>query len=130
MVPTATDRSPWPPGFLGIEVGAFGIQKRSRRGAKQTRNNALAQDALLRIAAVRMKAVADDRLTVADNVGMNGDGGYRHLSEADERVADIGANRDNRIADFSDLHVLLPKADKTPPAHADAQPNDEVQNGN
>ena len=77
-VPTATERSPWPPGFSfviitaqafsGSMIRSVGIEKSGRRRAKQTRDHPLAQNTLLRIAAVRMKPVADDWFAIADDI--------------------------------------------------------------
>ena len=93
------------PGFFGIEVRSFGIEESRRRRAKQARNYALAKNALLRVAAVRMKAVADDGLALTNHVRMNGEGRNRHLREADKCIADGRANGNDGVANFSDSHL-------------------------
>ena len=111
MVPTATERSPWPPGFsfciiaaqhvVRIEVvagrrrAATAGSASSRRGAK-----ALADQPALAVAAVGVEAVADDALAVALDVGDDGDEARRHLGEVDIGVAD---RRSDRLGDFGDI---------------------------
>ncbi len=75
IVPTATERSPWPPGFsliimrrpdlVRIEIVAGLVEQRLRIGLQQPRREALADQAALAVAAVGIEAVADHRSAVA-----------------------------------------------------------------
>ena len=70
-VPTATERSPWPPGFslviiaaqilCGIEVVAGLVEQARRVGFEDAVAEAFADEAALAVAAVRVEAVADHR---------------------------------------------------------------------
>jgi hypothetical protein len=59
-----------------------------RIGFQDARDEALAHQAALAVAAIRVEAVADDRLAVADHVGDHGHQAQRHLAEVDVGVAD------------------------------------------
>ena len=69
IVPTATERSPWPPGFslrhqagpdaVRIEIFAAVVEQRARVRLQQARREALADQAALAVAAIRVEAVAD-----------------------------------------------------------------------
>ena len=114
IVPIATERSPWPPGFSLVNI-VFQILCGSRLsplsstsdagvGFQDARDEALAHQLALAVAAVGVEAVADHRLAVADHVGDDGHEAQRHLAEVDVGVADGRADGDGLLADFDDLH--------------------------
>jgi hypothetical protein len=76
------------PEFVGVEVIPGVVDKRVRSGFQQTRNEALAHQCSLSVAAVGVEAVTDDRLAVTHDVGHYGDQTQRHLAEVDIGVAD------------------------------------------
>src|SRR5450830_993654 len=99
MVPMATERSPWPPGFSLVNM-QFQILCGSRLlPLSSTR---------LAGSAVGIEAVADHRLAIADDVGDHCHQAQRHLAEVDIGVADGGADRDGFFADFNDAHGSSP----------------------
>jgi hypothetical protein len=55
-----------------IEIGAVVVQQRQRIGFEDARDEALAHQLALAIAAIRVEAVAHDRLAIADHVGDDG----------------------------------------------------------
>ena len=70
MVPTATERSPWPPGFSFCIMAAqarwgsrrpFVVEQGGRGGFEEAGGEAFADQAALAVAAVAVEAVADDR---------------------------------------------------------------------
>ena len=104
IVPTATERSPWPPGFSlrhhrGPDRGRGRGCRRWRRAgsagsaSRMRGGEALADQAALAVAAVGVEAVADDRLAVAHDVGDHGDEARGHLAEIDVGVADRRGDR-------------------------------------
>ena len=82
IVPTATERSPWPPGFSffisvaqirsGSKLSPLASSRGVGRGLTQARREAFADQTTLAIAAVRIEAVADDRDAVTVHVGDDG----------------------------------------------------------
>ena len=82
-VPTATERSPWPPGFSffimvaqmrsGSRLSPAIVEEALGRRLEDTRREALADQATLAVAAVRVEPVADDPAAVAHHVGDDGD---------------------------------------------------------
>jgi len=80
------------------------VHERSGIGFEDARNEALAHQLALAVAAVRIEAVAHHRLAVADHIGDDGDQTQRHLAEVDIRVADRGTDRNGLFADFNDSH--------------------------
>jgi hypothetical protein len=99
MVPTATERSPWPPGF-SIEIVAGLVEQRFGIGFGQPRREALTDQAALPVTPIGIEAVADHRLAVAHHVGDDGDQARRHPGEIDIGVAD---GRGDRFCDFADV---------------------------
>ena len=71
IVPTATERSPWPPGFslviivaqilCGSRFSRAIVDKRLRIGLEEPRHEALADQTTLTVATVGIEAVADHR---------------------------------------------------------------------
>src|SRR5579875_1819813 len=110
--PTATERSPWPPGFSLPIMAAHALcgsmtpcsstidsgAASRRRGMKPSR----------RITAVGVEAEADHRLAVAAYVRDDRDDACRHRAEVDERVADRRRDRRDVLAYLHDAHAALP----------------------
>ena len=96
------------PDLVRVEVVAAWRPPASRGvGFQQARDEALAHQLALAVAAVGVEAVADHRLAVADHVGDDGHEAQRHLAEVDVGVADGRADGDGLLADFDDLHGWL-----------------------
>ena len=87
-----------------IEVVVGLVDERLGLGRQDARDEPLAQDAALRVAAVGGEAVADHRLAVAHHVGLDRDQADGHGRERDEGVADLGRDRRRGFADAGDLH--------------------------
>ena len=102
MVPTATERSPWPPGFSfcimvaqmrsGSRLSPESFRSVSGSASSRRGSKALADEAALAVAAVGVEAVADHRLAVADDIGDHGDQRTGHFGEIDVRVGDRGCD--------------------------------------
>src|SRR6267143_5239024 len=88
------------PDFVGIEIVAAVIEQFLRIGLDETRREALADQAALPVAAIRIETIADHRLAVAHGIGDDGDEARRHLREIDIGVAD---GRRDRFGDFADV---------------------------
>ena len=88
------------PDPVRIEVVAVVIEQALGIGLHEARNEALADQPALPVAAVGVEAVADDALAVAHDVGHHRDDARRHLGEIDVRVAD---RRGDRLCDFADV---------------------------
>jgi hypothetical protein len=88
------------PDLVRIEIAAIGIEQARWIGLLQSRRKALADQAALPVAAVRVEAVADHAPAVAHGVGNDGDQARRHLGEVDIGVAD---RRGDRLCDFADV---------------------------
>ena len=101
------------PDLVRIEIGAGVVDQRGRIGFQDARDEALAHQHALAVAAVRVEAVADDRLAVADDVGDDGHQAQRHLAEIDVGVADGGTDGDGFFADVDDFHAESPCEVKT-----------------
>ena len=80
------------------------IEQAVRRGLQHARDEALAHQRALAVAAVRVEAIADHRLAVADHIGDHRDQAQRHLRKIDVGVADVGLDGARGLADFNDLH--------------------------
>ena len=73
--------------------------------ASEPRREALADQAALTVAAVRVEAVADDRAAVAPHVGHDRDQRERHFGEIDIGVGDRRGDRRGHFADIDDAHA-------------------------
>jgi hypothetical protein len=98
------------PDLAGVEIVARGVDQAVGLGFEDARREALADQAALTVAAVRVEAVADHRLAVADDVGDDGNQAQRHLREVDDRRCAmgeaIGAVR-SRMSTIDDAHLQL-----------------------
>src|SRR4051794_4633685 len=96
------------PDLVRVEIVAGSVQQRFRIGLQDARGKALADQAALAVAAVGVKAVADDALAVAHDVGDDGNEARRHLGEIDIGVADRRRDRLRDLADVDDAdgHVV------------------------
>jgi hypothetical protein len=65
---------------------------------------------VLRVAAVRVEAVADHRLALDLEVGDHRHDRRRHLAEVDIGVGDVGPDRRDDVADGDDAHDKLLQA--------------------
>jgi hypothetical protein len=100
MVPTATERSPWPPGFsFDISVAVL-VKQRIRIGFHQPRRETLADQSALPVAAIGIEAISDHALAVAHDIGDDGNQARRHFSEIDIGIAD---GRRDRFCDLADV---------------------------
>ncbi|MNS74451.1 hypothetical protein D3C72_1079280 [compost metagenome] len=95
------------PHLVRIEVAAVHRDERSRIGVEDAGNEALAHQHALAVAAIRIEAVADDGLAVAEYVRDDGHQAQGHLAEIDIGVADGGRDGDGLFADFNDFHAGL-----------------------
>ena len=86
-----------------IEHAAL-VDERAGRGFEHARDEPLAHQRALAVAAVRVEAVADHGPAVAVDVGDDGDEAQRHLREVDVGVADARADRPRDLADLDDVH--------------------------
>ena len=94
------------PDAVGIEIVARVVEQRFRLGLEQPRREPLADQPALAVAAVRVEAVADDRLAVALDVGDQRHMRQRHLREVDVRIGDRRGDRHRLLADVDDAHVI------------------------
>jgi hypothetical protein len=94
------------PDLVRVEVLAGLVDERRGLGLEQARQEALANQPALAVAAVRVEAVADDRLAVANHVGDHGHQAQRHLGEVDVGVADVRLDGAGGFEDVDDLHGL------------------------
>ena len=92
------------PDLVGVQVLAAGVHQRFGIGFHDARDESLAHQLALTVAAVGVEAVADHRLAIANHVGDDGHQAQGHLAEVDVGVADGGTDRDGFLADFDDLH--------------------------
>jgi hypothetical protein len=92
------------PDAVGIEVVPRIVEQRPRLRLEQPRRKPLADQPALAVAAVRVEAVADDRLAVADHVRDQCDVRQRHLGEVDVRIGDRRGDRHRLLADVDDAH--------------------------
>ena len=92
------------PDAVRIEVVARVVQQRVRIGLAQAGQEALGEQPLLRVAAVGVEAVPDDRRAVADDVGDHRHDADGHLREVDVRVADRRCDGDDVGVDGGDVH--------------------------
>ena len=115
--PTATDRSPCPPGFsLRIIASQAAVGDRppasSRRlsavGLEESRQDAAAQDLARGVAAVGVEPVAHDRLAVDHDVAHQREDRAVHRREVDEGVAHRRADRDDALVGGDDPHGVAP----------------------
>ncbi|MCY1530420.1 hypothetical protein D9M68_656050 [compost metagenome] len=91
------------PDLVRIEVVAAVVDQGRRVGFHHARDEALAHQLALAIAAVRVETVAHHRLAVADHVGDHGHEAQRHLAKVDVGIADGGTDGDGLLTDFNDL---------------------------
>nr|GEU28409.1 hypothetical protein [Tanacetum cinerariifolium] len=96
------------PDLVRIEVGAGVVDQAGGIGFQDARNEPLAHQRALAVAAVGVEAVADYRLAVADDVGHHGDQAQCHFAEIDVGVADGGTDRYGFFADLNDFHEASP----------------------
>jgi hypothetical protein len=95
------------PHAVWVEVVALRVAQRVWRGrtrVKHARDEALAHQRALAVAAVGVEAVADHRFAVAHHVGDDGHQAQRHLREVDVRVADGRTDGPRGFADLDDFH--------------------------
>jgi hypothetical protein len=92
------------PDRVRVAVVALAVEQAGGRGFEHARNEALAHQRALAVAAVGVEAVADDGLVVAHDVGDDGHQAQRHLREVDVGVADVRLDGARRFADVEDLH--------------------------
>ena len=97
------------PALGGIEQ-AFAVEQRVGLGLLEARDEPFAQKSLLGIAAVGVEAVADHRLALDLEVGLDRHDARRHLAEVDIGVGDVGADRRDDVADGDDAHGDLLQA--------------------
>jgi hypothetical protein len=76
------------PDLVRVEVGAGVVDQDVGLGLQDARDEALAHQHALAVAAVGVEAVADHRLAVAHHVGHHGHQAQRHLAEVDVGIAD------------------------------------------
>ena len=76
------------PDAVRIEVLSRIVEEGLRRRLEDTRREALADQATLAVAAIRVEPVAHDPAAVPDHVGDDGDERQRHLGEVDVGVGD------------------------------------------
>lgn len=95
------------PDLVGIEVVAGVVDQRGRGGLEQARDEALAHQLALTVTAVRVEAVADHRLAVANDVRDDRDETQGHFAEVDVGVPDRGTDRNGFFADFNDSHATV-----------------------
>ena len=93
------------PDLVRIEVVAALVEKALGRRLQDAVAEALADQAALAVAAVRVEAVADDRPAVAHHVGDDRHKARGHLREVDVGVADRRGDRLGDLADVDDAHV-------------------------
>ncbi|WP_432415562.1 hypothetical protein ACRHM7_04865 [Chromohalobacter israelensis] len=115
MIPTATERSPWPtrllvghhrrPDLERIEIAATVIEQRRRVRFLQTGQETLLQQAALGIASVRIEAVAHDLPAIDLGIGVDRQDGDIHLGKRDIGVGDIGSDRNPRLLDVGNSHA-------------------------
>jgi hypothetical protein len=91
------------PALRGLDE-ALVVEQRIGRRFEQSRDEALAHQALRRVAPVGIEAEAHDRLAVDLAVGGDADDARRHLAEIDIRVADRRFDRRDHVADGGDAH--------------------------
>jgi hypothetical protein len=87
-----------------IEVVAGIVDERGGIGFENARNETLAHQLALAVAAVGIEAVTHDRLSVTDDIRHNGDETQRHLAEVNVGIPDRGTDRNGFFADFNDSH--------------------------
>jgi hypothetical protein len=90
---------------MRIEVRVLVVYQRAGVGLHDTRDEAVREQAGLRIAAVRIEAVTDDAPAVALDVGDDGHDARGHLGKIDVRVADRGRDRHRRGMNRGDFHA-------------------------
>ena len=93
------------PDLVRIEVVAGVVEQALRVGLQDAVAEALADQAALAVAAVRVEAVADDAPAVAHDIGDDGDEARGHLREIDVGVADRRGDRLGDLANVDDAHV-------------------------
>lgn len=97
------------PDLVRVQVLAAVVDQRVGVGLHHARDEALAHELALTVAAVGVEAVADHRFAVADHVGDHGHQAQRHLAEVDVGVADGRADGQGFFSDFNDFHEGLQK---------------------
>ena len=109
-VPTATERSPCPPGFSlaiiaaqtrsGSRLSPASSCRLCRIGFEQPRSETLADQAALPVASVGVESVADDAVPIANDIGHERDQARGHLGKVDIGVA---YRRSDGLGDFADV---------------------------
>ena len=92
------------PDLVRIKVIAALVEQALGSGLQDAVAEALADQATLAVAAVRVEAVADDATPVANHVGHHGNQARGHLREVDIGVADRRCDRLGDFADVDDAH--------------------------
>nr|WP_268256705.1 hypothetical protein [Streptomyces sulfonofaciens] len=87
----------------GIQLAPL-VQEVLGGGGEQPGDDAPAQDLARAVAAVRVEAVADDRLPVTDDITDDRHDRAVHRAEVDPCVADRRADRDGALVHGGDLH--------------------------
>ena len=77
------------PDFMRTKNASI-IEQCVRLGLQRAWNEPLTHQGTLTIAPIRIEAITNNRLAVADDVGHDGDQTQRHLGKIDVRVTDIG----------------------------------------
>ena len=93
------------PDGSGIEIVVRAVDQAGRVGGAQPRQEALAQQRALRIAAVRVEAESHHRAPVAHHVGDQRHHRAGHLREIDDGVGDRRRDGDGLLADVDDAHA-------------------------
>src|SRR5450631_1080615 len=97
------------PDAMRVEVVAALGPERGGIGLEDARDEALAHEHALPVAAVGIESVSDDPGAIANDVGDDGDQAQRLLAEIDVRVADWRGDRERLFPDLEDLHPpILP----------------------
>jgi len=92
------------PDLERIQVVAARVAQTGRVSLQHTRPKALADQAALSIAAIRVEAITDHRPAIAHNVGDHRHQAERHLREIDEGVTDVRADGSCGLDDVDDSH--------------------------
>jgi hypothetical protein len=87
-----------------IEVLVFLVDQRRSVRLEDTREEAISHQRALPVASVGVESIADDRLTVANDVGDDGDDRTGHLRKIDVGIGDRRGDRDRLLANVDNAH--------------------------
>ena len=92
------------PDAVGIEIVAGVVEQRRGVCFAQARDEALANEAALAVAAVGVESIADDGPALADDVSYDGDQRQGHLGEVDVGICNRGGDWQRHLANVNDTH--------------------------